>query len=324
MGAEGEVLQRRDSGFATSPALKAALKSVKAAVEEEAKLKTGAADEVAAALKEEITALQKKLAEANAAREVAEKKVEEVIKASPSSPSANEGWFGSLCRCLAGNQQSPEELAALVASQKAELSASLEPALRAKTEKILKETGLALDPRKPKKILESGLDSLGLQHLSKTLSDALDVSEETLTTEVPIEAETTVSAFIERLTAVALEKHAEKAYKEKYGGGKGDAEDASAAAAEQSKVQAAAKAAEDLEATAPTVKAVPKVSPGELLEGEGLSHLSLGEWAECRKKVVEGRAPLLTYLKEVAGVAKLQERQKLASALSKALREERI
>ena len=324
MGAEGEVLQRRDSGFAQSPALKAALKSVQAAIEEEAKLKTpSGADEVAAALKEEIAALQKKLAEANAAREAAEKKVEEVMKAPPSSPAANEGWFGSLCRCLAG--KTPEELAAEVASQKAELRAELEPPLRAKIQKVFKEAGLDLDLKKPKPILESGLDSLGLQHLSKTLSDAIDVSEETLTTQVPIEAETTAAQFMERLTAVALEQTVEKAHKDKYGGGGGgEDEAASAAAAEQSKVQAAAKAAEDLEATAPTVKAVPKVSPEELLAGEGLSHLSLGDWAECRTKVVAGRAPLLTYLKEVAGVTKLQERQKLASVLSKALREERI
>ena len=69
------------------------------------------------------------------------------------------------------------------------------------------------------------------------------------------------------------------------------------------------------------------LTPTELLETLNLPHLTasaVGDWAECKRKTAEGRTPLLAYLKDICGVEKLPDRQKIANALSKALREGQI
>ena len=149
------------------------------------------------------------------------------------------------------------------------------------------------------------------------------MDEEVLMAKVPVEAGMTAAQLLEQLTAVVTEYTVEKQMRERAGGGGDDAADKAADQARED-----AKAADDLEATAPTAPTAPaptvaKVTPAELLENAQLAHLTesaFGEWAECLKVTAEGRTPLLTYLKD-HGVAKLPERQKLATALAKAKRE---
>jgi hypothetical protein len=76
------------------------------------------------------------------------------------------------------------------------------------------------------------------------------------------------------------------------------------------------------EETAPTV---PKATAEELLAEVDLPHLMahLTDWGGCVDAVKAGRQQTLAFLKG-AGVAKLPERQKLATALAKAHRDERL
>ena len=75
-----------------------------------------------------------------------------------------------------------------------------------------------------------------------------------------------------------------------------------------------------------TASTVPKLTPAEFFKETGFEHLAASltaNWDACMAAVNEGRTQTLNFLKE-AGVSKLQERQKLATALSKAKREQRI
>jgi hypothetical protein len=147
------------------------------------------------------------------------------------------------------------------------------------------------------------------------------MDEEFLMAQVPVDAGTTAAALLDQLTTLVTEHTVDKRMQERSSGGGDNAADDKVA----DQAREYAKATEDLEATAPTAPApaVPKITPAELLENAQLAHLTesaFGEWAECLKVTAEGRTPLLNYLKD-HGVAKLPERQKLATALAKAKRE---
>ena len=143
--------------------------------------------------------------------------------------------------------------------------------------------------------------------------DLAYVTVEVLEKKVPITETTTAAELIEALTAIGLEHEINEQL----------------ASTSGSRAGVDSAAVDDRDDTAPTAPAsapVAKVSAAELLEEAGLAHLTeaaLGDWAECKRVAAEGRQALLTFLK-ANGVSKLPERQKLASALAKAHRDERL
>ena len=303
-----------------SPALAAALRAVRAAVEDEVKgtspKAAGNGDEIIDDLKEQIATLQKKLAEANTAREAAEEKLASVADAAKGSeaqinPISN--LCGAAMKCL--GVQSEEERAAALAARREELRISLQPEVQKKIITLINR-GTATKIRSASDnttLNELGIDSLAMTSMNKLIADGLGVTVEVLEKKVPITETTTAAELIEALTAIGLEHEINEQL----------------ASTSGSRAGVDSAAADDRDDTAPTAPAsapVAKVSAAELLEEAGLAHLTeaaLGDWAECKRVAAEGRQALLTFLK-ANGVSKLPERQKLASALAKAHRDERL
>lgn len=300
-----------------SPAVTAAMNSMRTAIEAELKANggnggsLGAGDKMADDLKEQIATLQKKLAEVNSAREKAETELA-AIKAKPAP-----GFFASMCKCLTEDDDDEAPKAAgggkadsVDTAAMAEASAALKSEWRGKITKAFEgATEVKMSKDGSKTMQDAGVDSIMMQVATQSVAKTMDMTEEELMEKVPVDEKTTVNALVDKLVGVAVDK----AMVAKFG--------PSAAG-----VAAAAATTTAAAAAPPAAPAVPKMSAAELLEMADMSHLgasAVGDIAACKKAVEAGRPATLSFLKE-NGVAKLQERQKLATALAKALREDKL
>ena len=282
------------------------------------------AEKAAAGLQEEIKKLQALLKDANDAKAAAEAKAAEL------EAKQKQGLCGALCACLSKPKEKSQ--AEAMADDRKALLDSERPVIETKVKKIMGDHGITVASVRSELISNVGVDSIGLQVMTQELADEFGIQPEDVAENAPIGETTTVGQLFDALIAFALKTHVEAKLQAKYG------TDAPAAAAPP-ETDAASKATpaqepagkpkvEDPDATAPTKPvAVPKATAAELLEEAGLAHLSagaLGDLAACRQATAEGRPALLKYLKDDAGLAKLQDRQKLASSLSRAVREGRF
>ena len=170
-----------------------------------------------------------------------------------------------------------------------------------------------------KAVLEQQPSSIALVAFTTDIAKATGLSQNALKG-IAIVADTTFQQLIDKVGELAADE-AVKAKKKASSGT--DAEDAANAAAEKAAALEKTPAAAAVDETASTV---PKLTPAEFFKETGFEHLAASlttNWDACMAAVNEGRTQTLNFLKE-AGVSKLQERQKLATALSKAKREQRI
>ena len=168
-----------------------------------------------------------------------------------------------------------------------------------------------------KAVLEQQPSSIALVAFTTDIAKATGLSQNALKG-IAIVADTTFEQLIDKVGELAADE-AVKAKKKASSGTDADDNAAAEKAAALEKTPAAAAVDE-------TASTVPKLTPAEFFKETGFEHLAASltaNWDACMTAVNEGRTQTLNFLKE-AGVSKLQERQKLATALSKAKREQRI
>lgn len=290
-----------------SPALSSALQQVNDAIKVDAAMlgtPLATADDAAKKLQEEIASLQDKLVASTKARREADDRVKELESKLAENP------FAALFNCFpcvaSGKATVGDGSAAPTKMKLSELRASMEPELKAKIAKAMKDFCSAEDP---KPLLQQGIDSLALQSLTSLLSIETGVPEEILTEQVSVDDHTTAKMLMDKVIDVAVERK----YEADNGGNLASKMDEAADA----------KAADE---TAPTQPAKAEITPAEVVEQAGVDGLTvamLGEWAALKAALVVSRPAALNHLKD-AGIAKLPDRQKVAKVLSQAQREGRI